>query len=116
MKILRRTLLAAMLSAAVPLGNAYAATPADTLVVAQNIDDIVAIDPAQAYEFSSGEYVTNTYDRLVQYDATDTETLAAGLASEWTVDATAKTITFKLRDAKFTTGNPVRPQDVLFSW
>jgi len=117
MKILKHALLAAMLSTAAPLTSAWAATPADVLVVAQNIDDIVAIDPAQAYEFSSGEYVVNAYDRLVQYDAADTETLAAGLASEWTVDAAAKSITFKLRDGvKFHSGNPVRPQDVLFSW
>lgn len=33
---------------ALPLASAgaYAATPADVLVVAQNVDDIVAIDPA----------------------------------------------------------------------
>ncbi len=117
MKIIRQTMLAAMLSAAMPLGLAYAETPADVLVVAQNIDDIVAIDPAQAYEFSSGEFVTNVYDRLVQYDAEDTEVLAAGLASEWAVDDAAKTITFTLRDdATFHSGNPVRPQDVLFSF
>ena len=82
MKILKQALLAAMLTAAVPLGAANSATPAGVLVVAQNIDDIVAIDPAQAYEFSSGEFVTNVYDRLVQYDAVDTETLAPGLATE----------------------------------
>ncbi len=117
MRIIRQTLLAAMLSAAIPLGTAVAETPADVLVVAQNIDDIVAIDPAQAYEFSSGEMVSNVYDRLVQYDAVDTETLAAGLATEWTVDDAAKTVTFTLRDgATFHSGNPVRPEDVLFSF
>lgn len=117
MRILKQALLAAMLSAAAPMGAAWAATPADVLVVAQNIDDIVAIDPAQAYEFSSGEFVTNVYDRLVQYDAVDTETLAPGLATEWTVDEAAKTITFKLREGvKFHSGNPLRAEDVLFSW
>jgi len=117
MNILKQAVLAAMLSAAVPLGAANAATPADVLVVAQNIDDIVAIDPAQAYEFSSGEFVNNVYDRLVQYDAEDTEVMAPGLATEWSVDEAAKTISFMLRgDAKFHSGNPVRPQDVLFSF
>ena len=87
------------------------------LVVAQNIDDIVSIDPAEAYEFSSGEYVTQTYDRLVQYDAPDVKTLAAGLASEWKADDAAKTITFTLRDGvKFTSGNPLRAEDVVYSW
>ncbi|EFG2885550.1 ABC transporter substrate-binding protein, partial [Escherichia coli] len=64
-----------------------------------------------------GEYVTQTYDRLVQYDAVDTKKLAAGLASEWSVDDAAKTITFTLRDGvKFSSGNPVRPEDVVYSW
>jgi peptide/nickel transport system substrate-binding protein len=104
---------------ALPLGTVatLAATPADVLVVAQNIDDIVAIDPAQAYEFTSGELVTNVYDRLVQYDAEDTTVLAPGLASEWSVDDANKAITFTIRDgATFHSGNPVRPEDVVFSF
>ncbi len=105
------------LMVALPLPAAFAATPADTLVVAQNIDDIVSIDPAEAYEFSSGEYVTQTYDRLVQYDAPDPSKLAAGLASSWMVDDTNKTITFTLRDGvKFApSGNPVTSADVVYS-
>ncbi len=117
MKILRAALLSSVL--VLPLGQiaAYAATPADTLVVAQNIDDIVAIDPAQAYEFTSGELVSNVYDRLVQYDAEDTTVLAAGLAKDWTADDAAKTITFTLRDdATFHSGNPVRAADVAYSF
>lgn len=102
---------------ALPGAQALAATPDNTLVVAQNIDDIVSIDPAQAYEFSSGEYVANTYDQLVQYDAEDTTTLTAGLASEWTIDADNREITFTLRDdVAFHSGNPVRPEDVLYSF
>ncbi|MCY6380204.1 ABC transporter substrate-binding protein [Hoeflea prorocentri] len=118
MLLLRRTLLAA--AVALPLAApavTFADTPPGVLVVAQNIDDIVAIDPAQAYEFTSGELVTNIYDRLVQYDAEDTTVLAPGLAESWEVDADNKTITFKLRDgAKFHSGNPVRGEDVAYSF
>jgi peptide/nickel transport system substrate-binding protein len=116
MKLFKAALLAAAIS--LPLGTVagFAATPADVLVVAQNIDDIVAIDPAQAYEFTSGELVTNVYDRLVQYDAEDPTVLSPGLATEWKADDAAKTITFTLRDgAKFHSGNPVRAEDVVFS-
>ena len=61
--------------------------------------------------------VTNIYDRLVQYDAEDPTVLAPGLATEWTEDPAAKTITFTLRDgAKFHSGNPVRAEDVVFSF
>lgn len=116
MKTIRNTLLAS--AAALPLLTQplLAETPDGLLVVAQNIDDIVAIDPAQAYEFTSGELVTNIYDRLVQYDAEDPTVLAAGLAESWEVDAAAKTITFTLRDgATFHSGNPVRGEDVVGS-
>ncbi|MEM9640790.1 MAG: ABC transporter substrate-binding protein [Pseudomonadota bacterium] len=96
---------------------ALADTPANALVIAQNIDDIVTIDPASAYEFTSGEYVANTYDQLVQYDADDTTVLAPGLAESWEIDAAAKTVTFELRDGvTFSSGNPMRGTDVLESW
>ncbi|MBJ3785005.1 ABC transporter substrate-binding protein [Devosia sediminis] len=117
MKLFRAALLASAL--ALPLAGtaAYAATPADALVIAQNIDDIVALDPAQAYEFSAGEINANLYDKLVQYAAEDTTVLAPGLASEWVADEEAKTLTFTMRDgATFASGNPVRAEDVLFSF
>ena len=95
------------------VGPVQAGTPADVLVVAQNIDDIVTIDPASAYEFSSGEYVANTYDTLVRYDATDTTVLSPALATDWTVDADTKTVVFTLRDGvTFHSGNPLTGKDV----
>ena len=117
MKLFKAAFLAAAMTLTLPSAASLAATPADVLVVAANIDDIVSIDPAEAYEFSSGEYVTQTYDRLVQYDAPDVKTLAAGLATEWKADDANKTITFTLRDGvKFSSGNPLRAEDVVYSW
>ncbi|HVG46903.1 MAG TPA: ABC transporter substrate-binding protein, partial [Rubellimicrobium sp.] len=114
---LRMTLLASALILPLAVPAAWAETPDDILVVAQNIDDIVAIDPAQAYEFTSGELVTNIYDRLVQYDAEDPTVLAPGLATDWTADEAAKTIVFTLRDGvTFHSGNPVRAEDVVGSF
>jgi peptide/nickel transport system substrate-binding protein len=115
MSFFRTTLAVSLLALAT--APALAATPDNALVIAQNIDDIVTIDPATAYEFSSGEYVTNTYDQLVRYDATDTTVLAGGLATDWTVDAANKTIVFTLRDGvTFHSGNPLRADDVVGSW
>lgn len=116
MSFWKAALLAVAIAVPMASGAVQAATPKDVLVVAQNIDDIVAIDPAQAYEFTSGELVTNTYDRLVQYDAEDPTVLAPGLATKWTADDANKTITFTLRDGvKFHSGNPVRAEDVKYS-
>ncbi len=117
MNHLTRALAAGMMTAALALTPALADTPPNMLVVAQNIDDIVTIDPASAYEFTSGEYVANTYDTLVRYDAADTTALTAALASGWEVDAGAKTVTFTLRDGvTFHSGNPLRGEDVVGSW
>ncbi|ASP23243.1 putative D,D-dipeptide-binding periplasmic protein DdpA (plasmid) [Antarctobacter heliothermus] len=110
--------VAAALSALALLGApALAETPDNILVVAQNIDDIVALDPAQAYEFTSSEYMANVYDRLVQFDAEDTTKLVGGLAESWEMDAETRTITFDLRDGvTFHSGNPVTPADVIYSF
>lgn len=112
-----RNLAAALIAAPLLGTGAIADTPAGVLVVAQNIDDIVAIDPAQAYEFTSSEIMANTYDRLVQYEAEDTTKLVGGLADSWEIDTENKTITFTLRDGvTFHSGNPVRAEDVVFSF
>jgi peptide/nickel transport system substrate-binding protein len=117
MRLFKAALLAAALAMPFLPLSASAETPADVLVIAQNIDDIVAIDPAEAYEFSSGEYVTQTYDRLVQYEAEDLTKVSPGLAEKWTADEAAKTIVFTLREGvKFHSGNPLRGEDVAYSF
>ncbi len=115
MKILVRSALGALLLglAAMP---APAETPKDTIVMAKQIDDIVSLDPAEAYELSGAEVIGNVYDRLVDYDPDSPTKLKPGLASSWNVDADGKTFTFVLRDnARFTTGKPVTAADAVFS-
>ena len=110
----RRVSLAALALAG---SIALAATPKDTLVVAKNIEDIVGLDPAEAFEFSSAEVVNNVYQNLVQYDPADPNHLLPGLATSWTVAPDGKSIEFQLNpQAVFASGNPVRPEDVLFSF
>lgn len=97
--------------------SAWAATPKDTLVVVKNIDDIVSLDPAEAYEFSSNEVLANIYERLVQNDPKDPTQLKPDLASAWKPAADGKSIEFTLRkDAVFESGDPVRLEDVVFSF
>lgn len=112
----RKLAQASLLALALGATAALAKTPANVLVVAKNIDDIVSLDPAQAYEFTSGEVVVNMYDRLVQYNPDNLEKLDPALAESWTVSPDGKTIVFKLRTGvKFASGNPVRAEDVVFS-
>lgn len=116
MKNMRLILAATTLALMAGTASVQAKSPPNVLVVAKNIDDIVSLDPAQAYEFTSGEIVANVYDRLVEYNPTDIEKIAPGLAESWKVSEDGKTFVFKLRQgAKFSSGNPVRPEDVVFS-
>ena len=66
------------------LSNAvHAATPPNTLVVAQGLDDIVSLDPAEANELSSIQTVPSLYQRLVQPDRDNPEKITPVLAESW---------------------------------
>ena len=107
-------LLAGVLLALTP--NAMADTPADTLVIALNIDDIITLDPAEAYEFSGIEVGANTYDRIMRFEPTDITKIAPGVAESYTVSDDGKTLTFKIRSGlKFASGNDVTAADAAFS-
>lgn len=98
-------------------GSALAATPPDTLVVVQSLDDIVSLDPAESNELSSIQTVPSLYQRLIQADRDNPEKIVPILAESWQGDAAAKTLTVKLRpDAVFSSGNPVQADDVIFSF
>jgi peptide/nickel transport system substrate-binding protein len=117
MKMMHALLAATAFTLVAATATVEAKSPPNVLVVAKNIDDIVSLDPGQAYEFTSGEVVSNIYDRLVEYNPADIEKVVPGLAESWTISDDGKTITFKLRSgAKFASGNPVRPEDVVFSF
>lgn len=103
----KTTLVATAIGVMLAFG-ALAATPRDTLVVVKNIEDIVSLDPAEAYEFSSGEVVSNIYEGLIQYDAADPTKIRPGVAASWKTGTDGKNIEFTLRsDSKFASGNPV---------
>jgi peptide/nickel transport system substrate-binding protein len=95
---------------------ARAATPDNTLVIAKNIGDIISLDPAEVYEASGGEVMTNVYDRLIRFEADDLTKLVGGVAADWVVSSDAKTFTFHMRPGlKFQSGGPVTADDVAFS-
>jgi len=94
-----------------------AETPANMLVIANRIDDITTLDPAESFEFAGSDVSRNIYGKLVNFDPLD---LAAGyapdLAESWTVSDDGKTITFTMREGvKFHSGNPVRAEDAAWS-
>ncbi|MBX2855458.1 MAG: ABC transporter substrate-binding protein [Rhodobacteraceae bacterium] len=93
-----------------------AETPADTLVIADKIDDIVSLDPAESFEFSGNDMLNNVYDTLVELDPENLGPLVPGLAESWSLADDGVTYTFKIReDAKFHSGNPVTAEDAAWS-
>ncbi len=107
---------AAVLLAIPGVMPAQAATPKDTLVVAFAFDDIITMDPAEAFEISAGEIMGNTYDRLVRFDVADPSKLSGDLARSWTVSPDGRTFSFELKPGlKFASGNALTAEDVVFS-
>lgn len=97
--------------------NAYAATPKDTLVEGFAFDDILSMDPAEAYELSAAEITGNTYSLLVRLDINDTSKIKGDLAESWSVSDDHLTYTFKLKPGlKFASGNPITAEDVAWSF
>lgn len=97
--------------------HAFAATPADTLVEGFAIDDIITLDPGEAFELSAAEVTGNTYSKLVSIDLNDTSKVIGDLAESWTTSEDGLTYTFKLKSGlKFASGNPITADDVAFSF
>ncbi|MEQ5347158.1 ABC transporter substrate-binding protein [Proteus sp. WDL240414] len=95
----------------------FAATPANTLIVVQGLDDIVSLDPAESNELSSIQTVPSLYQRIVQPNRDNPEINEPILVESWQANPEQKTIVFKIKpNAKFASGNAVRPEDIIFSY
>lgn len=117
----RRTLLAA--TAAMPFLSyasltkpAWAQTPREVLVMGKGIDDIISLDPHEAFEYSGTEIGGNCYQTLVTTPNTDPAKLVGEVAEAWEVSNDAKTYTFRIRQGlKFASGQPVTAGDAAYS-
>lgn len=111
----RAMVLAALMAGSAPAAL-FAETPADTLVVADAIDDIVSIDPHEAFEFSGVDLNNNLYDTLVELDPAKPGELVPGLAESWDVAEDGVTYSFKVKSGiTFASGNPLTAEDAALS-
>jgi len=114
LKALKFAVVAVALAALTPV--AHAATPGDTLVIAKQIDDIISLDPAEAYELTGIEVLANTYDRIMRFDPADVTKLVPSVAESVAVGDDGRTFTFTIRAGqKFSSGNPVTAGDAAWS-
>ena len=91
----------------------------NTLIFAVDVTDLLTLDPAVAYEFGGVEVAGNLYESLVSFTPGGTGELVPVLAESWDVtqDGDMWKLSFKLNpDAKFSSGNQVTADDVVFSW
>jgi peptide/nickel transport system substrate-binding protein len=107
-------------AAAVILGVSPSATAAaeikegGTLIFARP-DEPLTLDPFIPADNGSIWAIEQVCDTLVEADETG-EGLEPGLAESWEISEDELVYTFKLRDAKFSNGEPVTVEDVVFSY
>jgi peptide/nickel transport system substrate-binding protein len=89
----------------------------ETVLVIGHAESTDSLDPARGYTQTTGFILKAVYETLVTFpDETAGEVLPA-LASEWEISEDGLTYTFTLREgATFASGNPVTPEDVVFSF
>ncbi|CDN48121.1 ABC transporter substrate-binding protein [Neorhizobium galegae] len=95
--------------------TAFAATPKDILVVAQQLDNMTSLDPHEGFEAVGGEMISNMYQKLVRANNDNPDQVVPVVAASWEADAESKVFTFKLSDQKFSSGADVTAEDVAFS-
>ena len=113
-KLLSTALLSSL--AVVPAAPAAAETPRDTFVMAMAIDAINTLDPGRLGEAVGDEVINNVCDAVVALDTSTDAKVVPGLAESWTVSEDGLQITFKLRDTKHPSGNPVTASDAVWTF
>ena len=88
----------------------------DTIVEA-TYGDPSSLDPAWAYDTSSGEVIFNVYETLVFPKKDSTTEFVPMLATKWDVSPDGMTYTFTIRKGvKFQDGQDLTPEDVAYSF
>jgi oligopeptide transport system substrate-binding protein len=73
------------------------------------------LDPALMQDTTSNNLYLALFEGLVQYDP-KTSMGTPGIAKSWDISPDGMTVTFHLRDAKWSDGNPVTAQDFVYGW
>ncbi|PHJ39095.1 hypothetical protein P378_05395 [Desulforamulus profundi] len=72
------------------------------------------LDPAKANGVPEATVTLQLFDGLTRYDAN--QQIQPALAESWQISDDGLTYTFKLREAKWSNGEPVKAQDFVYSW
>jgi len=72
------------------------------------------LDPAKATGLPDATIINAMFEGLTRYDASGKP--SPGIAESWTISPDGLTYTFKLRDAKWSNGDPVTAQNFVDGW
>jgi oligopeptide transport system substrate-binding protein len=103
-------------------GESAAATqaPPDSNLAAEQIlryaivQDPATLDPNAAQDSESISILGNLHRGLVYYD--ENMQVIPALAESWDISEDAQTLTFHLRDAQYSNGDPIVAGDFVYSW
>jgi peptide/nickel transport system substrate-binding protein len=91
--------------------------PNDTFVEALSYEPASTLDPALAYNTTSGYVLQQVYETLLTYDREKMDQFIPQLADSWDISADGLTYTFHIRSGvKFQDGSVLTPQDVAYSF
>jgi peptide/nickel transport system substrate-binding protein len=108
----RRLLLTLAATAGIALLGALPADAQDKIRIGSPYAT-TTLDPMRSAAAGNIETYGQLYSRLLRRD--ENGALQPGLAESWEVSEDGTTITLHLRDAKFSTGEPITAEDVVFS-
>ena len=109
-------LTAFVLVAALWAAPVAADTPRSMLVMAKALDDLITLDPAEAFEFTGIEILANIYDRPFDPNPERPAEPIGSLVESWRRADDGLSYSFTLRaGARFHSGAPVTAADAVFS-
>ncbi len=109
--------MSALMAVGMVAQQVAAKTPANTLVMAWNLDAVSTFDPAQSNDVYASEIIENVCDNLVSTATDDPTKIVPALATHWDVsgDDHSTVITFHLRDGlKFNDGRAANANDLVW--
>lgn len=98
--------------AGTPASGTDDVTRGGTLTFARSLDAEAGLDPINAPNNGSIFTIQQIFDQLVEVEGSE---IVPGLAESWEHSKDGLEWTFHLRDAQFSNGDPVTPEDVKFS-
>jgi peptide/nickel transport system substrate-binding protein len=113
---IRRVLFSIALLAALFAFGGFTLAQEENVLVIGHAESTDSLDPARGYTQTTGIIAKATYETLVTFPADSAAEILPQLATEWAVSEDGLNYTFTLREgAVFASGNPVTPEDVVFS-